>query len=132
MQNIMKRLLLMMTASVLIFSACSEDDEATTYEQTEFYGTWELSNSTSADYIECPDNPPLLTISAVEISFPITRSDNGCNLASIEQEYTFNGSAFIYNQLDMDITYKITSKSENEFSWNDGIYNETETWIRVE
>ncbi len=126
----MKRFLLMITASVFIFSACSEDEEATTYEQSEFYGSWELSNSTSADYVECTDNPPVLTIGASEISFPVINTANGCNSGSFAIEYDFNGSAFIYN-FGANYTYKIISKSENEFSWNEGVDNETETWVRV-
>lgn len=127
----MKKLLLMMTASVFIFSACSEDEEASTYEKTEFYGTWELTNSTSADYAECPDNPPLLTMGASEISFPVINTSNGCNSGSFETAYDFNGSKFTISLFGQQINYTIISQTENEFTWEDDFEGSQETYVKV-
>jgi hypothetical protein len=126
----MKRFLLMITASIFILSACSEDDEATTYEQAAFYGTWELSNSTSTDYAECPDNPPVLGVNATEISFPTT--SNGCNSGSTELSYTFNGSTFSTSFFGIAVDYKIISQTENEFTWENDFEGAQETYVKVD
>lgn len=126
----MKRFLLMITASIFIFSACSEDDETTTYEQAAFYGTWKLSNSTSADYIACPDNPPTLGLDATEMSTPVTNADQ-CNVASLELPYTFNGSTFTIN-FGTTINYKIISSTQDEFIWENDFNGAQETYVKVD
>jgi hypothetical protein len=115
---------------VLVLASCSDDDESTSYDKAQFEGTWELSNSTSADYEECSTNPPMLEVNDTNIVFPVIGSE-GCDSGDLETEFEFNGQAYIVNFLGQSITYTIVSASENEFVWEDNFEGAQETWVRV-
>jgi len=115
--------------AVLVLASCSDDDEGTSYDQAQFEGTWELSNSTSADYEECSTNPPMLEINDTNIVFPVT--SGGCDSGDLETEFEFNGQAYTVSYLGQNITYTIISASENEFVWESDFEGAQETWVRV-
>ncbi|UII19832.1 hypothetical protein [Fulvivirga ligni] len=116
-------------ASSLILGSCGDDDESPSFEQSEFYGTWELTGSTDSEFKECPDNPPVLVISESSIKFPVISTDNGCNSGSYSSTYTFNGKTFEITEAGISFDYTIKSKSETEFAWVN-FYDETETWVK--
>ncbi len=126
----LRLIFLLITASIFLFSACS-DDEGETYSKTDFYGTWKLSNSTSDDYTACPDNTPELVVTETTLAIPIIDVASGCEFGNSEIDYEFNGSAFVVNFFGQSLNYKITSYSSNEFKWRNDIEGETETWARV-
>ena len=114
----------------ILFASCSNDDEATSYEKTDFVGTWELSNSTSADYEACSTNPPILEVGDAAIVFPVI-GNGGCDSGDFEIAYEFNGQAFNVSLFGQSISYTIISVSETEFTWEDNFEGAQETWIRV-
>ncbi|MBK6265974.1 hypothetical protein JKA74_13105 [Marivirga sp. S37H4] len=129
-----RKTLLITVLYIFTFAACSSNDEATTYEKAEFYGSWELSSSTSENFVVCTDNPLILDISENEIFFSGIDSGTWCNSgSSLQSNYDFNGSVFTIHSFSVDAPYTITSKHKDEFTWerNLGAKPEVYTYIKL-
>lgn len=127
----MKNSILALLALVFVVSACNKDDESPSYSEADFYGSWELSNSTSEDYQECPDDTPILEISETELIAPVI-DGNGCMMGTFSTNYTFSGDKFSVSVFGQSVDYSITSYSESEFTWEDNFEGNQETYVRVQ
>lgn len=130
--NKLKYLVYLSVSISFILSACksnsSDSGSGETYELSEFIGDWERTNSTSDEFVACPEDPPILEISQSEIRYPFA-DENGCQQNWQILEYTFDGEKF---SVDAGWDFEILSHSGDEFRWNDDFDGTEETYVRVE